>query len=141
MMDRDCASAMVARKQEFTPDQILLLRASMEIIPILTQWMSKLDLKINSGARMALSVQRLDKPTYEQGGRTKTQDIMPGWLPVINCKMVAAPEHTIGLECALPCPRAVPENPMPNCQPCGRTRCARNCDCIGQADHRTVLYV
>jgi hypothetical protein len=27
---------------------------------------------------------------------TKTQDVIPGWLPVINCKMVAALKHTIG---------------------------------------------
>jgi hypothetical protein len=57
--------------------------------------MSKVELKIISGALSVIAAQRSDKPTFEQGGRVKTQDIMPGWLPVINCKMVAALEHTI----------------------------------------------
>jgi hypothetical protein len=108
---------MVARKQEFTCDQMLLLRASnreprepfeiarssredlaANIIPIRTQRMSKLEPKVNIGARTALRVlaaQRPDKPTYEQGGRTKTRDLMPGGLPV-NDHMVAALDHTIG---------------------------------------------
>jgi hypothetical protein len=105
---------MVARKQEFTCDQTLLLRASnrepfeiakssredlaADIIPILTQRMSKLEPKVNIGARTALRVlaaQRPDKPTYKQGGRTKTRDLMPGGLPVID-HMVAALDHTIG---------------------------------------------
>jgi hypothetical protein len=76
---------MVAHKQEFTPDQTLLLRSSTDIIAILTQLMSKLESKINSGARTALSVlaaQRPDKPTYEQGGSHQLHG--------------AALEHTIG---------------------------------------------
>jgi hypothetical protein len=103
---------MVARKQEFTCDQALLLLASnrerrepfeiakssrvdlaADIIPILTQRMSKLESKVNIGARTVLRVlaaQRPDKPTYKQGGRTKTRDLMPGGLPVID-HMVAAP--------------------------------------------------
>ncbi len=87
-------SAMVARKQEFTRDQTLLLRASnrerpepfeiakssranlaVDIIPIFTQQMSKLEPKVNIRARTSLRVlaaQCLDKPTYEQGVRSKT---------------------------------------------------------------------
>jgi hypothetical protein len=108
---------MVARKQKFTCDQTLLLRASnrerpepfeiaksscadfaADIIPILTQRMSKLESKVNIRARMALrflAAQRLDKPTYKQGGRTKTRDLMPGGLPVID-HMVATLDQPIG---------------------------------------------
>jgi hypothetical protein len=108
---------MVARKQEFTCDQMLLLRASnrerhepfeiaksscadlaADINLILTQRMSKLESKVNIRARMALrflAAQLLDKPIYKQGGRTKTRDLMPGGLPVIN-HMVAALDQPIG---------------------------------------------
>jgi hypothetical protein len=109
-------SAMVARKQEFTCDQTLLRASNRErrepfeiaksshedlaadIIPILTKRMSKLEPKVNIGARTALRIlaaQGPDKPDYEQGGRTKTRDLMPGGLPVID-HMVATLDHPIG---------------------------------------------
>jgi hypothetical protein len=117
---------MVARKQESTPDQTLLLRASnrerhgpfeiaksfyaylaADIIPILTQWMSKLEPKINSGVEQPL-VSLLPSAQIRPPMSRVAEPIhkMAGWLLVINCKMVAALEHTIGLGCAPPCPRA-----------------------------------
>jgi hypothetical protein len=69
---------------------------------------------------------------------TKTQDVIPSWLPVINFKMVAALEHTLGWGALYPVLERFQKTQCPTVNRVDAPAVLQIVMGIGQVDRKTV---